>query len=90
LCKRDVKVSYNIFQYYLHVQGYERQKILPTILYTIFIQLLSERIACIEWFGQKTTSIILTRRKQPALSACLTTGWKCLMLIVYMANMTAR
>ena len=46
ICAKDVKVSYNIFQYHLHVQGYEKQKVLPTIFY--IIQLLSERTASIE------------------------------------------
>lgn len=45
---KDVKVSHNISQYHLDVQGCERQKVV------VASQLLSERTAsAIEWYGQK-------------------------------------
>jgi len=45
---KDVKVSHNISQYHLDVQGCERQKIV------LAAQLFSERTAlAIEWYGQK-------------------------------------
>lgn len=45
---RDIKISHNISQYHLDVQGSERQKVLPAA------QLFSEKTAsAIEWYGQK-------------------------------------
>jgi len=45
---KDVKVSHNISQYHLDVQGCERQKVV------LAAQLFSERTAlAIEWYGQK-------------------------------------
>lgn len=55
------------------------------LLYFILYNYFLNETASIEWFGQKTTLTILTGRKQRALS-CLTTGWKCLMLVIYVTN----